>query len=142
VIKRIEDFPSLPGELWDDVRRRYREYRRGIVFGCPTLHFSRALQGADGHGHDYRDDLAAYPGDPAAYVTGPRSLARLIDRRKREGWVPGKPYDEIVTSLRSSTTDEHIDKTFPNIGEKGFRELIAEAKAEVSRNEDLKGSDE
>lgn len=34
---------------------------------------------------DYREDLARFPGDPQAFVDGPRALKRLIDQRKREG---------------------------------------------------------
>lgn len=34
----------------------------------------------------YYSSLAKKPRDPEAYVSGPHSLQRLIDKRKREGW--------------------------------------------------------
>jgi hypothetical protein len=132
MIRTIEDFAETrpEHESWDQVRRAWREYRRGYVFGVPLFRISRALQGSDGHGHDYRDDLAAYPGDPAACIDGPRALRRLIDRRKREGWVRGESYADIAASLKH-TDPEPID-------EKLILEDVREARAIVARGEDLK----
>ena len=42
--------------------------------------------GPKGTGHDYRDDLAAFVGDPDAFIDGPRALSKLKDKRKRQGW--------------------------------------------------------
>lgn len=46
----------------------------------------RMGQSVRNDGFDYREDLAKFPGDPTAYVDGPRQLKRLMDSRKREGW--------------------------------------------------------
>lgn len=39
---------------------------------------------------DYREDLSRFPGDPEAYVSSPKELQKLIDKRKREGWRVGE----------------------------------------------------
>ncbi len=48
---------------------------------------------------DYREDLSRFPGDPQAYVSGPRELQRLIDQRKREGWSVGeRTFDDLANA--------------------------------------------
>lgn len=136
MIRTIEAFADTrpEHESWDGIRAAWREYRRGYVFGAPAFRIARSLQGADGQGHDYRDDLAARPGDPDAWVDGPRALRRLIDRRKREGWVPGESYADIAASLKN-TDPEPID-------EKLILEDVREARAIVARGADLKQQEE
>lgn len=36
---------------------------------------------------EYYRSLASKPNDPEARVSGPHSLARLIDKRRRQGWT-------------------------------------------------------
>lgn len=47
----------------------------------PQMFFKHS---AKGDMRDYREDLARFPGDPRAYVDGPRSLKKLLDTTKRE----------------------------------------------------------
>ena len=67
-------------------------------FGCKRdrLPAMRIAHGLKNDGHDYRDDLARYAGDPQARVSGPRDVARLIDQRKREGWQFHKDWSSIA----------------------------------------------
>lgn len=136
MIRTIEEFADLyPKDApWDVIRRNWREYRRGFVFGAPGIRISRALQGEDGQGRDYRDDLAAYPGDPDAWVDGPRSLRRLVDRRQREGWERGESYADIAASLK------HTDP--PPLDGHELLDDVRAARAEVARGEDLKRQEE
>ena len=43
--------------------------------------------GMKGDMRDYREDLARFPGDPEAYVDGPRAVQKLWDKRRRQGWT-------------------------------------------------------
>ena len=83
---QIEDFPALPGEKMHELVARHREAMRGLV--SPTGAKFRFRKSFD---TGYRHDLAEKANDPAAYVTGPHSLQRLIEKRKRQGWIVGKP---------------------------------------------------
>ena len=83
---QIEDFPPLPGEKMHQLVVRHREAMRGLV--SPTGAQFRFRKSFD---TGYRHDLAEKENDPAAYVTGPHSLQRLIEKRKRQGWIVGKP---------------------------------------------------
>ena len=47
--------------------------------------------------HDYREDMARFPGDPQAYVDGPTAVRKLRDRRLREGWVEGPPLADVAS---------------------------------------------
>ena len=74
------------------------------------------MGGADGQGFDYREDLARHAteyrrdprwkpgmGDPEAYVDGPRAVAKLWDKRQRQGWVkdPGR-YERAAEGFESA----------------------------------------
>lgn len=82
----VEDLETLAGEAWDAKVARCRELNKGLI--CPrgaSFRFRRSFD------NTYRADLSRFPNDPDAYVTGPESLGKLIDKRKRAGWVVGKP---------------------------------------------------
>ena len=55
---------------------------------------------------DYRDDMARFPGDPEAMVNGPTSVKKLIDKRKRQGWIEGLPFNE----MQPKTEDMELPK--------------------------------
>jgi len=106
-------------------------------FGCADCGRRRAPHPKIRHGirgdcRDYREDLARFPGDPEAYVDGPRSLQKLIDKRKRQGWVD--------TGLRPDDLERMVSpRDVPDLGidsDKLLRECLAEAHHEVSRGED------
>lgn len=120
----IEDFPSVPGESWDEKKARHREAMKGKI-GRPFLkRSSRALRGADGHGNDYREDLAAHPNDPDAWVSGPRSLQRLIDKRKRQGWLVGERSLQDVANAKAGadpmSSKEMVETAYKRAEAKGF----------------------
>lgn len=52
------------------------------VKNIPNMRISHKLRG---DGIEYREDLARFPDDPRAMVSGPRDVKRLIDQTKREG---------------------------------------------------------
>ena len=114
---QIEDFPALPGEPWHKLVVRHKEAMRGLV--SPTGAKFRFRKSFD---TGYRHDLAEFKDDPAAYVTGPHSLQRLIEKRKRQGWIVGKP---------GSAADVHASAHKEGVSEQqSFDECLAEAKAE------------
>lgn len=80
--------------------------------------------GMKGTMHDYRDDLARFPGDPQAYVDGPRAVQKLIDQRKREGWQFHKDYSQALgDGPKSPKTGEQIAReAFERARDKGFKE--------------------
>ena len=55
---------------------------------------------------EYREDLARFPGDPQAYCDGPSAKKKLIDQRKREGWVEGPSFSELA---EKETKEKKID---------------------------------
>lgn len=57
---------------------------------------------------EYREDLARFPGDPQAYCNGPRAKQKLIDQRKREGWVEGPTFSELADQKEK---EQKIDPT-------------------------------
>jgi hypothetical protein len=61
-------------------------------FGCKRNRLPKisTRHGVRRHEVDYREDLSRFPGDPEAYVSGERDVAKLIDKRKREGWRIGE----------------------------------------------------
>jgi len=82
----VEDLDSFPGELWDAKVARCRKLNKGLI--CPRGSSFRVRRSFD---NTYRTDLSRFPNDPEAHVSGPGSLAKLIDKRKRAGWIVGKP---------------------------------------------------
>lgn len=70
---------------------------------------------------DYREDLARFPNDPEAWVDGPQSLQKLIDKRKRAGWEM-KPVSEASRPHKPPEVD----------GEKLVRDSYEEALKQVS----------
>ncbi len=83
---KIEDFLGLPGESWTDLVARHRVAMRGLVSGRASFKFRKSFEGG------YRPDLARFRNDPEAFVTGPNTLERLKEKRRREdGWIIGKP---------------------------------------------------
>lgn len=96
-----------------------------IVNKVPAVRINRTLQVAE-----YREDLARFPGDPLAFVDGPRALQRAIDANLREGAVLRSPSDA---------------KTFkaPNYSEGNLAgEAYEAAKADGFRLDSEKESDE
>jgi len=120
----IEDFPSVPGELWDDKKTRHREAMKGRIARPYLKRSARASRGADGHGNDYREDLAEFPNDPDAYVQGPHSLQKLIDKRKRQGWLVGdrslQDVADAPAGVAPMSTEEIMQKAYKRAEAKGF----------------------
>ena len=56
---------------------------------------------------EYRSDLARFPNDPQAYVSGPSAKKKLIDQRRREGWVEGPSFSEVGSKINS--TEKKVD---------------------------------
>jgi len=82
-----------------------------------TAGFIMPYSGPRGTGHDYRDDLARFPGDPDAFVDGPRALSLLKDKRKRDGWEL-KPIDMV--SSRDAPKGSMAEEAFRRAKAKGF----------------------
>jgi hypothetical protein len=78
---------------------------------------------------EYRSDLARFPGDPQAYVSGPRAKQKLIDQRKREGWIEGPSYSEVGSKINS--TEKKVDS------EAMVREAYRRAEATGFREEGI-----
>lgn len=103
--KPLEDCPGCGGLVYRAIVGIKFRFRHGMKGDC----------------HDYRDDLARYVGDPEAYVDGPRSLQKLIDKRKRAGWTVTKGFDaptSAPTSMRSS--EEVVREAYERAAAKGF----------------------
>ena len=65
--------------------------------------------------------MARFPGDPEAMVSGPASVKKLIDKRKRQGWVEGLPFSEM---------QPHNEDIEPKINSEAFvREAYRRAEA-------------
>lgn len=103
---RIEDFPALPGEAMHELIARHREAMKGLVSGGAAFKFRKSFDSG------YRTDLARFHGDPEAWVSGPNSLERLKEKRRREdGWIIGKPgsaADVNVETLKESNNDRDL----------------------------------
>lgn len=93
------------------------------TFGCgrcgqrktPGISFSRTLSNP----YDYREDLAAYPGDPEAFVSSKTDVDKLVDKRLREGWER----TERKSSPREThkkTSDEIVREAYQRASAKGF----------------------
>lgn len=108
----IEDCLACPGTVYRVIQRV--QFKRS----------SRALRGESGSGHDYREDLAEYPGDPDAYVDGPRALQKLIDKRKRQGWQVGERSLSDVANAKPPApmkSEEIVKEAYNRAAAKGFR---------------------
>jgi hypothetical protein len=102
----IEDVKSLPGEPWDQLVARHKEMNKGLVKGTAAFRFRRSFE------NTYRSDLSRFPNDPDAYVTGPESLQKLIDKRKRAGWIVGKPGSLAEVDASSMKEGRSAQETF------------------------------
>jgi hypothetical protein len=111
---KLEDMKSEPGETWDQLVARHRALNKGLVKGGAAFRFRRSFD------NTYRADLSRFPNDPDAYVTGPDSLAKLIDKRKRAGWIVGKPGSMADVNASSMKEGRSEDES--------FAEALAEAK--------------
>jgi len=110
----IEDVEPLPGEKIHELRARVREMNKGLISPGASFKFRKSFDGG------YRADLARFKGDPQAWVSGPMSLEKLKDRRRREdGWIIGKPGS--AADVNVSTMKDSDDS----------RDLFAEAYAEA-----------
>lgn len=69
---------------------------------------------------DYRDDLAAYPGDPEAQVDGPRAVQKLVDKRKRQGWHISKDYPTL-NHPKLKSPREIAEEAYTRAKDKGFK---------------------
>lgn len=114
--------------------------RRRVSYGIKIRHTLK------GDCHDYREDLArskkefmADPttprnwnpkkGDPQAHVDGPGAVKKLIDKRKREGWVErNETWDDLERAIPTSDVPE-VDRDSEEI----LRECEDRAIAEVKR---------
>lgn len=78
----LEEFPALPGESWDALRKRWREAMaaQGAFGGSP------AVKVRVPHTGRYEADLARFPDDPQAYIETEWGRKKLEDQRLREGW--------------------------------------------------------
>lgn len=83
----------------------------------PTAHLIR--HSMKGDCRDYRDDLARFAGDPQAYVDGPRSLQKLIDQRKREGWQFNQTF-AAPSEPKFRSSEEVVREAFQRAKDKGF----------------------
>lgn len=85
---------------------------------------------------DYREDLARFPNDPEAYVDGPTALAKLKDKRLREGWT-FSPISQAKGNVVRDDPDDHKDL---------MRESFEEAQREVAQglhpNDDVSPNEE
>ena len=102
---RIEDMKALDGESFDQLKVRHAALNVGLVSGRPAVRVRKSFDNA------YRPDLSRFPGDPDAFVSGPKSLDKLIEKRKRAGWVVGKPgslADVETNSLKEGTSAETL----------------------------------
>lgn len=75
----LEDFPPLPGETWDALKKRHARAMAGKV--APRLR-RRGFRVPDRTG--YHPGLARFPNDPRANVESEAQLRRVVDARKRE----------------------------------------------------------
>jgi hypothetical protein len=73
--------------------------------GMPGVKIRHALKGDC---RDYRSDLARFPGDPQAYVDGPRALERLKTQRQREGWEFHKDWSHADAQPAPMKSGEQI----------------------------------
>ena len=118
----IEDLPPLEGESWDELKARHRKLTFGKVAKVPALRFKRSWK------REYREDLARFPSDPQANVTGPLALRRLVEQRKREGWVPSS---RSHADMWDDTTKQEDTGTKAE-SEAIVRKCLAEAKKQIS----------
>ena len=72
---------------------------------------------------EYREDLARFPNDPQAFVSGPRAKQKLIDLRKREGWVEGPSFSEMAKEHKPKevNSQEFVKEAFERAASTGFR---------------------
>ena len=72
---------------------------------------------------EYREDLARYPNDPQAFVSGPRAKQKLIDQRKREGWQEGPSFSEMAKeqSVEKVDSQELVREAYERAEATGFR---------------------
>lgn len=96
------------------------------------------LRGRDGQGTDYREDLARprheymqdpnwRPGlqDPECYVDGPRAVAKLWDKRQRQGWTEDKDrlatiMNEPESEMDSLSSEQIIMESYVEAAAEGF----------------------
>ena len=89
---------------------------RAITLASTNFKFR---QGMKGDMRDYRDDLARFAGDPEAYVDGPKSVEKLKDKRKRQGWQLGKHF-EPLSQPKTKTSDQIARESYERAQAKGF----------------------
>lgn len=77
--------------------------------------------GMKGDMHDYRDDLARFPGDPQAHIDGPRALQKLKDQRQREGWRFHNNFSDTL----SEAPDGPAEKTGEEMAREAYRRAAA-----------------
>lgn len=79
--------------------------------------------GMRGDMHDYRDDLARGPGDPEAYVDGPAAVRKLIDKRKREGWIFHKDFSSALGDgpKTAKPAEQMAREAYERARDKGFK---------------------
>jgi len=80
----------------------------------------RFRHGMKGDMRDYRDDLARFAGDPEAYTDGPKSVQRLIDKRRRQGWTLGEHFSGPTEPKSTTTSEERIRIAYKRAEAKGF----------------------
>ena len=103
------------------------------ILGCPWCgkRVYRAMgrvnfqfrHGMKGDMRDYREDLARFPNDPEAFVDGPTAVRKLLDKRKREGWVEGCGWDVLHDTDQGAAVKET-----PEGGRALIEECFEEAK--------------
>ncbi len=110
-----------------------RNGKRGLRFGGIKIAHALKVE------HDYREDLARSqveiaqdperprwwrPGmkDPEAYVDGPVAVKKLLDKRKRQGWVEDS---DMYAKAAKGNTDDNI-RSDDNLIEKAYEMAKAE----------------
>tara|TARA_E500000331_G_scaffold192847_1_gene185314 strand:- start:3537 stop:3902 length:366 start_codon:yes stop_codon:yes gene_type:complete len=74
---------------------------------------------------EYRSDLARFPGDPQAYVDGPAAKQKLIDQRKREGWVEGPSFSDVAANFAKQpevNSEAMVREAYARAEATGFRD--------------------
>lgn len=89
-----------------------------IITGRSSMRIRFGMRGTM---QDYREDLAAFPGDPDAFIDGPAALKKLKDKRKAQGWLL-RPIEEAASGQHGGDIDKPLAaEAFEEAKASGFR---------------------
>ena len=93
--------------------------RRRVIHKRPILRWGMTDEGWS----EYREDLARFPNDPQAYVSGPRAKKNLIDKRKREGWSEGPSFSDMAQEQpeQKINSQEFVREAYERAAATGFQ---------------------